>query len=67
MKHHRLPARSGRTAMKLALISGSWPPAVCGVADGIFIYTRFLLEDPAHSALIITSAGCSYSKDKIPG
>ncbi|MGA2142168.1 MAG: hypothetical protein ABSG94_07060 [Brevinematales bacterium] len=52
--------------MKLALLSGSWPPAVCGVADGIFIYTRFLLEDPAHSAIIITSQGCTSSKDENP-
>lgn len=53
--------------MKLALISGSWPPAVCGVADGIFIYTRFLLEDESHSALIITTRGCSSMPREITG
>ncbi len=52
--------------MKLALISGSWPPAVCGVADGISIYTRFLLEDEAHSAVIITSKGYNSSYEKEP-
>lgn len=45
--------------MKVALISGAWPPSICGIADGIFIYTRFLLEDKSRSAVVITTRGCN--------
>ncbi len=48
--------------MRLCMVSGSWPPAVCGVADAMRIYSGLFTENGANSFNIITTK--SYNKYK---
>lgn len=43
--------------MKICLITGSWPPAVCGVSDAMILFGRRLTDDPKNDLSVITTRG----------
>lgn len=44
-------------SIRVCMISGSWPPAVCGVADGINLLSKYLIDESAIDIHIITTKG----------
>ncbi len=54
--------------MKICLITGSWPPNICGVADGVSIFSGFLTARKNIEAFIITTKGYNcegFTKDNL--